>query len=59
MEAADRELLARLLTLAGLIAATAEYSHIIRRRARRRQERDAVAQAGLGGLVRLFLADDG
>jgi 5-enolpyruvylshikimate-3-phosphate synthase len=53
-------LLAELLMLAGLIAATAEYSHVIRRRVQRRQlesDRLAAQAIGLRGLVRVMLAD--
>jgi hypothetical protein len=57
---ADHFVLAQLLSLAGLVAGTAEYSTMIRRRAdRRRQllEQQAAESAGLHGLVRVFLAD--
>ncbi|HUH17394.1 MAG TPA: hypothetical protein VMM85_05545 [Methylomirabilota bacterium] len=53
-------LLAELVTLAGLIAATAEYSHVIHRRVQRRQleaDRLAAQATGLTGLVRVLLAD--
>lgn len=57
--AADHLLLAQLLTLSGLIAGTAEYSTLIRRRVERRRlaDRSAAESAGLQGLVRVFLAD--
>ena len=53
-------LLAELVTLAGLIAATAEYSHVIRHRVERRQleaDRLAAQATGLTGLVRVMLID--
>jgi hypothetical protein len=56
----DNLVLAQLLVLSGLIAGTAEYSLIIRRRAARRAldtQRAAVEASGLQGLVRVFLAD--
>lgn len=51
--------LAQLLALSGMIAATAEYSTIIRRRAERRLAAadQQAAESGLHGLVRVFLAD--
>lgn len=58
--ALDQVVLAELLTLSGLIAATAEYSTLIRRRVERRHvlaEWQAVESSGLQGLVRVFLAD--
>lgn len=58
--AIDNLLLAQLLTLSGLVAATAEYSTMIRRRVERRSqaEQQRVAEsAGLQGLVRIFLVD--
>lgn len=59
---ADTVMLVRLLTTAALIAATTEYVEVIRRRVLRRaaaQERSVLAQHGLHGLVRVFLADAG
>lgn len=57
----DTPLLAiQLLSLAGLIAATIEYGEIVRRRARYRAleaEQLALQDAGLRGVVRVFLAD--
>ena len=58
--AADTYLLGQLLTLAGLMAGTCEYSHLIRRRAVRRgidANRRALESEGLTGLVRVFLVD--
>jgi hypothetical protein len=57
----EHRLLAELLTLAGLVAGTAEYSIMIRRRQARRARtalQSAAEMAGLQGLVRVFLADD-
>jgi hypothetical protein len=57
----EHRLLAELLTLAGLVAGTAEYSIMIRRRQARRDRtalQSAAEVAGLQGLVRVFLADD-
>jgi hypothetical protein len=57
---ADTVMLARLLAMAALLAATTEYAEIIRRRVMRQvtaRERSALEQHGLHGLVRLFLAD--
>jgi hypothetical protein len=57
----EHRLLAELLTLAGLIAGTAEYSIMIRRRQARRDRaalQTAADTAGLQGMVRVFLADD-
>ena len=57
---ADHHVLAQLVALAGLIAATAEYSAILRRRdVGRRIEADrlAAAETGLYGLVRVIAAD--
>jgi hypothetical protein len=56
----DTVMLARLLAMAALLAATTEYAEVIRRRALRRvnaRERSALEQHGLHGLVRVFLAD--
>lgn len=53
-------LLAQLLTLAGLIGGTIEYCEIIQRRAARRRleaDRRASEDAGLRGMVRVFLAE--
>jgi hypothetical protein len=58
---ADPTTLGSLLTLAGLVAGTAEYSHIIRRRAVARAQRAAAAAMeadGLRGLVRVFAVDE-
>ena len=53
--------LTELLSLAGLIAVTIEYGEIIQRRAQRRRvveaEHRAVEEAGLRGMVRVFLAE--
>ena len=60
MDAADSLTLARLLTLAALTAATCQYAEIVRRRTMRRRvdlDRSAAEEAGLRGLVRLFLVD--
>ncbi|MEX0626037.1 MAG: hypothetical protein WD402_05795 [Chloroflexota bacterium] len=57
---ADTVMLARLLSMAALIAATTEYAEVIRRRVVRRakaRERSVLEQHGLHGLVRVFLAD--
>jgi hypothetical protein len=54
-------LLAKLLAYADLMAATVIYSGVIRRRKVRRNdeaEARAVQDAGLRGLVRLYLADE-
>ena len=56
----DTVTLARLLTMAALVAATTEYAEMIRRRAMRQvnaRERSALEQHGLHGLVRVFLAE--
>ncbi len=55
--AADQQLLAQLLVLAGLLAGTGEYSVMVRRRAERRAAVAAAHASGLQGLVRVFLAD--
>jgi hypothetical protein len=57
---AEHLVLAQLLSLSGLVAGTAEYSTVIRRRVERRRvlaEQQAAESAGLQGLVRVFLAD--
>lgn len=57
---ADTVMLVRLLTTAALIAATAEYAAMIRRRVRSRvvaREHRILEDLGLQGLVRVFLAD--
>jgi hypothetical protein len=57
---ADHHVLAQLVSLAGLIAATAEYCEILRRREVRRlaqADRLAAAETGLYGLVRVIAAD--
>jgi hypothetical protein len=56
----DHAVLAELLVLAGLVAGTAEYSIMIRRRQVRRDlaaQQAAAEVAGLQGLVRVFLAE--
>jgi hypothetical protein len=58
---ADTTMLGSLLTLAGLIAGTAEYSHVIRRRAVARARfvaDEAMRTDGLRGLVRVFAVDE-
>lgn len=57
---AAHTLLAELLSLAGLIGGTIEYGEIIQRRARARvqeAENRAALEAGLRGMVRVFLAE--
>jgi hypothetical protein len=57
---ADTVMLARLLLMAALTAATVEYAELIRRRFARRveaRERAALREHGLRGLVRVLLAD--
>ena len=53
--------LSELLSLAGLIGVTIAYGEIIQRRAQRRRvveaEHRAVEEAGLRGMVRVFLAE--
>ena len=52
---------AQLLSLAALIGATIEYAEIVKRRRVRRltaSKRIEVEQAGVAGLVRVFLADN-
>ena len=52
--------LARLLLMTALMAATIEYAEVIKRRFARRvdaRERAMLAEHGLHGLVRVFLAD--
>ena len=59
---ADAVTLARLLSIAALVAATIEYAEIIRRRGLRRaeaRERATREEIGLHGLVRVLLADAG
>ena len=56
---ADTLTLAKLLVTAALLAATAEYIELIKRRAvrnRRARERAMFEEQGLNGLVRVFLA---
>ena len=56
----DHYALAQLLAYAGLIAATAEYCEILRRRQARRQletDRRLAAETGLYGLVRVIATD--
>jgi hypothetical protein len=58
----DTMLLARLLAMAALIAATTDYSEVIRRRVMGRaaaRERALLEHHGTYGLVRVFLADAG
>jgi len=53
-------LLAQLAAYAGLLAATIEYCEILKRRLAQRQRAvdiEAAAEAGLRGIVRVFLAD--
>jgi hypothetical protein len=54
----DHAVLGQALSLAALIAATAEYSRIVHRRTDLREERRASAEAGLRGLVRVLAADE-
>jgi hypothetical protein len=58
---ASHLLLTELLSLAGLIGGTIEYGEIIQRRSRRRRlieaDQRAVEEAGLRGMVRVFLAE--
>jgi hypothetical protein len=56
----DADILAKLLAIAALIAATTEYAQVIKRRVVGRAdaiERAIFEQRGLRGLVRVFLAD--
>ena len=58
----DTLTLARLLGTAALLAATAEYIELIKRRAVRTahaRERATFEEQGLNGLVRVFLAGEG
>jgi hypothetical protein len=52
----DTHMLAELLSLAALMAATIDYGEVTKRRALRRVQ-VAVEDEGLRGLVRVFLAD--
>jgi len=57
---ADTLMLARLLAMAALLAATAEYAEVLKRRVSgrvRARERSLLEQHGLHGLVRVFLAE--
>ena len=57
---ADTLMLARLLAMAALLAATTEYAEVIKRRVSdrvRARERSLLEQHGLHGLVRVFLAE--
>jgi hypothetical protein len=57
---ADNLMLARLLAMAALLAATTEYAEVIKRRVVGRvnaRERSLLEEHGLHGLVRVFLAD--
>lgn len=56
----DAYALARLVSMAGLIAATIEYAEILRRRSLMRadaRERALIESEGLRGLVRVLLAE--
>ncbi len=56
----DPNVTAQLLTIVALIAATIEYSELVRRRAAARADAAMAAEAqasGLAGLVRVFVAD--
>ena len=55
----DHLLLARLLSMAALIAATIEYAELIQRRAFGKQVEAVTRESGLQAMVRVFLADDG
>ena len=58
---ATQLLLGQVLSLAGLLGGTIEYCEIIRRRAACRRletERLAAEEAGLRGMVRVFLAEN-
>ncbi|MEP7040328.1 MAG: hypothetical protein ABI864_02015 [Chloroflexota bacterium] len=62
MEEANLLILARLLSMAALIAATIQYIEALKRRSSRRladAERADLESTGLAGLVRLFLAEGG
>lgn len=55
-------LLAKLLSIAALMASTIEYAEVLRRRVATRaaaREQALLERCGLHGLVRVFLADDG
>lgn len=58
---ASQMVLTELLAMVALVAATIEYGEVIQRRARRRalaeDEHRAVQEAGLRGMVRVFLAE--
>ena len=60
---ASQLVLTELLAMVALVAATIEYGKIIQRRARRRAmaeaeaDQRAVQEAGLRGMVRVFLAE--
>ncbi|MDQ2669320.1 MAG: hypothetical protein M3Y31_01685 [Gemmatimonadota bacterium] len=60
---ASHDTLAVLLTLAGLIAATTEYAHLVRRRVvavpRSVVDERVLAASGLPALVRVFIVGDG
>lgn len=55
--------LAALLSLSGLIAGTAEYAHVVRRRVAARPasviDRRTMEASGLPALVRVFIANEG
>ncbi len=56
----DLVTMARLISLAGLVAATIEYAEILRRRGLARavdRQRAALEEQGLKGLVRVLLTD--
>ena len=60
MATADAQVLVQLMTLVGLMGATIQYSHLIRRRAVRRKRaafQHALDESGVRGLVRVFLVD--
>ena len=61
MDTDAQMMLAKLLSMAALIAATTEYAEILKRRVVRRadaRERAALQDVGLTGLVRVLLADE-
>jgi hypothetical protein len=49
--------LTHILSLAGLVLGTLAYAALVRRRTCERSEHDTAAATGLGGLVRVLLAD--
>ena len=60
---ASQLVLTELLAMVALVAATIEYGEVIQRRARRRAlaeaeaDQRAIQEAGLRGMVRVFLAE--